>query len=84
MLCRTGNREDLETMEFIADFDLHLLLYLCFFLCKPAKKFVHWIQFWGRSHLRYELEILITKFPSSGLKRCMSPFSNLRTPNLKP
>ncbi len=40
-------------MKFIGDFDLHLLQHLGFFLCKPAKKkFVHWIQLWGRSHLR--------------------------------
>jgi hypothetical protein len=80
MLCRTGNREDLETMEFIADFDLHLLQHLCFFLCKPAKKFVHWIQFWGRSHLRYELELLMAKFPSSGLNRLHVTIYKLKNP----
>lgn len=37
MLCRTGNREGLETMEFIADSDLHLLPHLCFFFCKPQQ-----------------------------------------------
>jgi hypothetical protein len=84
---RKGNREDLETMKFIGDFDLHLLQHLSFFLCKPAKKkFVHWIQLWGRSHLRSDgVDLLIAKFASSGLNRLHPTilYTNLRIPNPK-